>query len=64
MWRYDLWAVCMGAGSGGWSNCVRKCLADKWHDCKYDNGFAKDHYDCWFNKCKCEENNTGTGSST
>jgi RHS repeat-associated protein len=47
-----LYNACMKGGNGGWSNCVRKCLLDRWHNCKYDHGFWNDHYDCWFNVCK------------
>jgi len=50
--RRDLYVVCMYAGNNDWSNCVRKCLLDRWHNCKYDHGFWSDHYNCWFKICK------------
>jgi len=41
-----LWDVCMVFPDGCNSQCMRKCLLDRWHNCQYDRGFGADHWDC------------------
>jgi RHS repeat-associated protein len=44
---YDLWFACKGFPDDCVSRCIRKCLLNKWNNCKYDNGLRDDHIACY-----------------